>query len=495
MKRFKNFSMLRWVSLALIFSALVVSVFELVIYSRLRASFSPGAEIAGISVAGLNQEQAAARISQAYSIPVELHYSDAVIQVKPAMLGFQLDLTTMMAAADQARISLPFWTGFFNYLFNQLPETTAVPLDANIDETALRNYLTNEIAARYDEPPTAYVPIAGSVNFEPGTPGKVLDIDRAVDLVSAALKSPSARVVNLTYTQVNSARPSLDNLRVMLKQIIDVSGFDGVSEVYMRDLQTQQELQFAYQNGENLQPDIAFSAESIIKIPIMVGIFRRIGEPTSADITSLLERMIERSENTAPDELMKTVIDPNFGPIGITDDMKTLGLDNTFLAGMFYNGAPLLRAYKTPANTRSDINTQPDTYSQTAPSDMGMLLDDIYQCADNGGGTFAAVFPGEISQNECKSMLTYLTRNTIGVLIEAGVPEGTQVAHKHGWAIDPADGLMHTIGDAAIVYSPNGNYILVVFLSNDNQVVFDDANKIIADISSAVYNYFNIGGQ
>lgn len=487
--------MLRWISLALIFSATVVLVFELVVYSRLRTSFSPGAEIAGISVSGLNQEQAAERITQAYSIPVELHYGDAVIQVKPAVLGFQLDLSTMMAAADQARISLPFWEGFIDYLFNRLPETTAVPLDANIDETVMRGFLNDEIAARYDEPPTPYTPIAGSVNFEPGAPGKVLDLDRAVDLVSTALRSPSARVVNLTYTQVNSARPSLENLRILLKQIIDVSGFDGISEIYMLDLQTQQELQFAYQNGETLQPDIAFSAESIIKVPIMVGIYRRTGEPTSGDITSLVERMIERSENTAPDELMDQVIDPNFGPIGITEDMSKLGLQNTFLAGMFYNGAPLLRAYNTPANTRTDVNTSPDPYSQTTPADMGMLLDDLYQCASNGGGTFAAIFPGEISQNECKSMLTYLTRNKIGVLLEAGIPEGTQIGHKHGWAIDPGDGLMHTIGDAGIIYSPGGNYILVVFLHNDNQVVFDDANKIIADISSAVYNYFNITAE
>jgi len=294
---------------------------------------------------------------------------------------------------------------------------------------------------------------------------------------------------------VSSEKPSIENLKILLRQILDLSEFDGVTEIYLRDLQTQQEIQFAYQNGENLQPDIAFSAESIIKIPVMVSIFRRTGEPTSPEITDLMERMIERSQNDPPDLLMKQVIDPNLGPLGITADMQELGLKNTFLGGMFYPGAPLLKAYKSPANTRTDVDTQPDPYSQTTPSDLGMLLDDIYQCAQNGGGTFAAVFPGEISQNECKSMLTYLTRNKIGVLLEAGLPEGTQIGHKHGWAIDPADGLMHTIGDAGIIYSPGGNYILVVFMQNNNQVVFDYANRIIADISSAVYNYFNLTAQ
>jgi len=54
---------------------------------------------------------------------------------------------------------------------------------------------------------------------------------------------------------------------------------------------------------------------------------------------------------------------------------------------------------------------------------------------------------------------------------------------------------MHTIGDAGIIYSPGGNYILVVFMQNTSQVVFDNANRIIADISSAVYNYFNLNSQ
>lgn len=495
MNRKKNFSMLRWVSLALIFSAVIVLVFELVVYSRLRSSFAPGAKIAGVPVAGLSQEQAAARITQAYSIPIEMHYGEAVIQAKPAALGFSLDLASMMAAADQTRISLPFWTAFSDFLFNQLPATAEVPLKANIDEQVLSAYLRDEIAARYDTPAEPYTPIPGSVNFEPGKPGSVLDVSGAVDLVSAALKSPSARVVNLAYVQVNSEKPSIENLKILLRQILDLSQFDGVTEIYLRDLQTQQEVQFAYQNGESLQPDIAFSAESIIKVPVMVSIYRRIGEPTDPVITDLMERMIERSQNDPPDQLMQKVIDPNLGPLGVTSDMEALGLKNTFLGGMFYSGAPLLKAYKSPANSRTDIDTAPDPYSQTTPADMGMLLDDIYQCADNGGGTFAAVFPGEISQNECKSMLTYLTRNKIGVLLEAGLPEGTQIGHKHGWAIDPADGLMHTIGDAGIIYSPGGNYILVIFMQNNTQVVFDNANRIIADVSSAVYNYFNLTAQ
>jgi len=90
-------------------------------------------------------------------------------------------------------------------------------------------------------------------------------------------------------------------------------------------------------------------------------------------------------------------------------------------------------------------------------------------------------------------MIDLLSRNRIGVLIEAGVPEGTRVAHKHGWVSDPF-GVIHTIGDAGIVYTPGGDYILVVFLYDSKQLVWEPASALVARISMAVYNYFNLPG-
>ncbi|MHB1120853.1 MAG: serine hydrolase, partial [Bellilinea sp.] len=149
----------------------------------------------------------------------------------------------------------------------------------------------------------------------------------------------------------------------------------------------------------------------------------------------------------------------------------------------------------TPANQRTDVSAEPDRYNQTTPVEAGQLLSDVYQCATYGGGTFTAVFPGEISQSECRQMISYLSRNRIAVLIEAGVPEGVQVAHKHGWLTDSADGLIHTISDAGIVYTPGGNFILVIYLYDQNQLLFDPANKLVAQITQSIYNYYNMAGQ
>jgi beta-lactamase class A len=467
-------------------------VIQLVSFSRIRSTFPQGMTIAGIPVAGLTQQQAAERIRQAYSIAVEIRYGQGIIQAKPAVLGFELELEAMIAEADLQRINQPFWSEFWDHLWSRSARGGAVPLRFTIAEDRLRSYLKTEVAARYDQPPTASVPVAGSTNFKPGQPGTVLDIERAVILIEDALKSPTARVVNMTINKVNPAKPSFQNLQILLKQIIELAKFDGVIEIFLLDLQTNQELHFAYQQGKSLPVDITFTASSTIKIPVMVSIFKRLGNNPPKRALDLMTSMIEVSVNEATDALMQDFIDKNAGPLEVTKDIKALGYKNTFLAGYFYEGAPLLQRYTTPSNQRKDVNTRPDPYNMTVPAEIGQILDDIYQCANSGGGALAAVFPGEITQAECKQMISFLVLNRLPLLITAGLPEGTQIAHKHGWGPDMSgDGLLHNMGDAGIVYTPGGNYILSIFLHTQSQLLFDPANAMVADLSRAIYNYFN----
>jgi len=482
---------LRWVSIVLIFLAVALSAVQLVRYSRIRTSFPPAMVIAGIPVGGLEIQQAAERLLQAYtSVPVEVHYRDAVIQIKPSVVGFTLNLESMMAAADLERVSQPFWTGFWDYLWNRVPVPQPVPLISTLSEERLRAYLQDEIAARYDQPPTASLPVPGSTSFQPGQAGTILDVDRAVLLIGDAFSSPNARQVNLTFNRVSPPRPSMENLKILLEQIVQMGQYDGTIELYVNDLQTGQEVHFAYDQGQLIRPDIAFTAASTMKIPIMTSVFLREPEPLSQEANELLALMIEYSENGPADNLMETVLDQTTGPLMVTEDMQTIGLENTFLGGYFYPGAPLIRRFDTPANQRSDISTDPDIYNQTTPTDMGMLLEDIYHCAENGGGTFQAVYPNQLSQSECRSMIALLSKNRNGVLLEAGLPEATQIAHKHGWIIE-SDNLMHTISDTGIVYSAGGNYVISLYMHDPQQLVWDRANLLVSKISEAVYNYFN----
>jgi beta-lactamase class A len=79
--------------------------------------------------------------------------------------------------------------------------------------------------------------------------------------------------------------------------------------------------------------------------------------------------------------------------------------------------------------------------------------------------------------------------------MEAGLPEGTQLAHKHGWLTDSTDGLVHTMSDAGIVYTPGGNFILVVYLYHPTQLLFNPANALVAGLAQSVYNYYNLTGS
>ncbi len=490
-----SYTFLRWISIILLFMAVLLVVFTLVGYSRMRSTFPAGTTIGDIPVGGLDQQQAADRLQQAYSLPIEVHYGDATMQIKPSNVGFELHLEAMIADADIKRVAKSFWGEFWDYLWNRVPSPIEIPLSSAVSEQQLRAYLQNEIASRYDEPAEPAKPVPGSIVFQTGKSGKVLDIDKAVVQIEDALKSPTQRVIFLSYVSSQPARPSFQNLQVLLKQIVTLSPFDGVIEMDVLDLQNGQEINFAIDNGEEVEPGIAFTAASTIKIPVLVSVYRAIKEPTPGTIQDLVKKMIAASSNESTDELVQSVLDPFNGPLKVSADMQKLGLKNTFFAGYFYPGAPLLQRVSTPANQRTDINLEPDPYNQTTPADMAMILEDIYQCAQDGGGAFTVVFPVEITQTECQAMLNVLQENRIAVLLEAGLPDGSHIAHKHGWVTDTTAGIIYFMSDAGIVFSSGGDYVITVNLYHPTQLIFEPANQLVAQLSRAVYNYYNLGSQ
>jgi len=306
---------------------------------------------------------------------------------------------------------------------------------------------------------------------------------------------PFNRSVKLEVTGVANPTGDIKNLEIFLKQTISNSRFSGIAEVYLQEPNSHEVLHFAVRDGDDLAGDIAFSAASTIKIPIMVSVMRRTVEPIPDEVKQLVDRMIELSENPPADSVMQTIVDPVRAPLEVTRDMQEgLGLQNTFLAGFFYLGAELLEVYKTPANTRSDVNLDPDIYNQTTASDMGTLLTGIYTCSKGRESILTSAFAGEITQNECQYMLDAMARNQIGVLSEAGVPDGTQVAHKHGWT-EEADGYLHTISDVGVVFSTGADFVFTVFLYDYDQLLFDPADELTAQLIQVMYNYYNSQNQ
>jgi beta-lactamase class A len=487
---------MRWGSLVLILLAVVFTTMQLIRFSRFWINFPTNLSIAGVPVGQLTREQAIERLLTIYSQPIELYYNDAVIDLDPNVVGFELDTDSLLAAAEQERTRITFWEAFWNYLWDRPVSPVNIPLRATYSEDRLRTYLQTEIATRYDQLPTSATPVVGTTSFQAGTSGSELDIDRAIPLINTALFSTSQRSLLLPIKKTSPTHPTFQNLEVLLRQTINISGFDGVIGVNVEDLQTGQEINFILNQGDQvaIPPDVAFTASSTIKIPIMVSVFRRIGENLDAETTKNLEDMIAKSINSASDWLMQYKIERDKGPLLVTEDMQILGLENTFLGGYFYPGAPLLDTFNTPANQRTDVSTDPDPYSQTTPAEIGLLLQDIYQCAYMNGGALLAAFPGEITQEECQLIINYLIQDRIALLIQAGVPDGTNVAHKHGWVTD-AYGIIHDMSDAAIVFSPGGDYVFTIYMYHPVQIIFEPANQLVKDLSRAIYNYYNIPVQ
>ncbi len=489
-------TILRGVSILFLSATIVLAIVSLIGYSRQRNNYPAGMAIAGVPVGGLTPGEASQRLLEVYTSPIEVTYNSALIHIDPGVIGFQTDVETMLAAADLTRTGGPFWGGFWEYLWNQNPQVTEIPLSSKIAEDRLREYLQNEIAARYDQPASPAQPIPGGTSFLPGQPGQSLDLDRAVQLISDALRSSTDRSVALSFTRSTAARPTIENLEILLKQIVTVSNFDGLIGLYMVDLQTGQEIHFAMDNKQEIlaEPDIAFSASSTIKVPIVTSYLINRGSLLDTATENIISRVLGKSDNSSTD-LVLEAIDPNIGPLIVTQNMKTLGLNSTFLNGFFYLGAPPLSPQPaTPGNSRADVFTDPDPYSQTTTAEMGTLLTDIYQCAQNGGGALIAAFQDKIRSDTCQLLIDFMAQDKLGALIQGGVPDGTLVPHKHGY-VPASDGTVHDISDAGIVYSPGGNFVLSIYTYHPLNNIWDTTNPLVGDLTKAVYNYFNVTVQ
>lgn len=462
-------------------------------FKVVRERYPKGLSAAGIPIGGLTRDEAAARLESAYNTPVELLYQGSALQLYPTQVSFRIDLDSMLEGADRERLPYSSQVAFWGFLRGE-PYTSSIsiPLNYSLSSDLVRQFLVSVVVHRYDLPPQEARPYPGLPVYVPGAVGHALDVPAASILVEGALLSLTDRVVDLPVIDLPALPPAVENLEVQLKQIIELAGYEGLLGFYMQDLGTGQEIHISLEHRRSIptQPDVPFTASSVIKIPVMVSVLARLEGEENPETAARLERMIGHSDNTSTDWLVRNAIDPVYGPLFVTEDIRKLGLENTFLAGYFERGSPLLQRYDTPANRRQDINISLDPYNQTSPSEMGRLLAWIYICAKDGSGPLPNTF-SKINQEECSRMIDYLVLDKIPFLLQAGVPEGTTVAHKHGWVASASTGIIHDISDAAILFTPGGDYVLSVFLYHPQQLLFEPNNLLIAELSRAVYNFFN----
>jgi beta-lactamase class A len=189
-------------------------------------------------------------------------------------------------------------------------------------------------------------------------------------------------------------------------------------------------------------------AASTIKIPVMVEVFRQLqagkfdlqrrvtllprdkdwgsGElcdapaGTAYTITDLLEKMIDISDNTATNMLIRLV-----GRRNINATMLDLGLTRTHLTEDIRTGDWSIRSAL-----------------RTSPHDLVHLLEMMARRR----------LIDEWSSNE---MISILEEDQINTLLPEPLPDDVEIAHKTGSFFD-------TLNDAGIVYADNAPYVIAV---------------------------------
>lgn len=476
MRRRSNTAVLEWVAIVGVVGSIGLLVYYLVAYSNFRVRMPAGMVIAGVPVGRLTREQAQAELARVYSTPVELHYREAAFGLDPAQISFRLDTEVMLSRADTYRTESNFWGGFWDYLWRQPGRLVEVNLTAEYSQEQLRTFL-EEIASRYDSPPSPGKGDTVALTFGEGAPGYSLDIDSSMAVVDLALRQPTNRRAALTVIEDSSALPTMAELEEVIDGYLLSKQFGGLASIVVIDTRTGEEL--------DLNPDVAFTGMSVMKIPIVLQTYLKWDTELPPETVEQMEEAILRSSNFHANLLLYDIGNNSNlrGAQALTETMRRLGLQNTFMAKAFDQDTPV-DLVRTPANQRTDVNTNPDPYIQTTANDIATLLLMIYECASTGGGPLQVVFPGQVTQAECQAILSALAQNQTGVQIDGGVPEGIKVAHKEGLSDN-------AYGDAAIVFSPAGDYVLVEYLWTSEYLNWEYGQPIMADLSRTVYNYFN----
>lgn len=490
-------------SVLMIFAAIGLFVFYLVRFSQQPDVLSSDVSVGGVAVGGLSKREALTKLVSAYQQPVILYYAENPIQLDPASVGFTVNAESMLTSASAVGdLSGSFWTRFAVYLLGQETEQRVnVPLSSEYRENLIQSFL-QDVATRYDRKSGEATYDLSTLTLRPGAGGYTLDVEAAVPLIEAALQNPNERIVQLPFVPSSGNVGNISTLERMIEDYLDSKGFiyDGqttVASVFIADLKTGEEV--------NINGDVAFSAASTIKVPIVLDYFRQLWVAPTQDEAWLMANSLLCSNNASSNLMMqiageRAAIQQNTDPgddntklfTGIADvtrNSQFLGARNTYITAplvLGVQGQQLGSIAAPQTSPNPTIRTESDPYNQTTTEDMGTLFTMMYDCANYGSGLMTAYPTGEYTQNECKQMLELMSANDLLRLLQGGIPQGVRISHKNGWVSDMS-------GDAGIVYSPNGrDYVIAVYLWQKTD--FQDYATlwpIIEDISRAAWNYFN----
>lgn len=473
----------QWITVTILVAVSFFLLYKLYQFAGARTFYPTGLTVAGIDVGGMTKEEAGEVLANRYlEAPVTLFHGDETFEISPARAEFTPDISAMLGRADYQRSQQDFWAGFWGFLWGRPVEVEPVQLEATHNRDALREVL-REIASLADDPAQPPQPVPSTLTFQYGTSGTATNIENSIPDVETALYRPTNREARLIVEPREAERPDINLLARLMVNRLQVFEQDsgGVASMFIMDLDSGRVVP--------INESVAMSGIDVMRLPIVLETYRALDQfPTLTQRQLISDTLVVEPEATSANALLDVIAgeeDAYRGAEIVTESMQRLGLSNTFIAAPFEEPLkPGAVALKTPANQVEAPRTNPDPLIQTTAEDMGMLLSMIYYCAEGKGGTLLAVYPEQITQEECQQILDFMSQNRIGSLIEAGVPPETPIAHRHGWISD-------THADAAIVSTPGGDYVLVTYLYRPDWLEWETSSPLLAEISRATYNYFN----
>ncbi|MGB1252596.1 MAG: serine hydrolase [Candidatus Promineifilaceae bacterium] len=471
-----------WLYVLIGFIVTIFLLTQIYQYATVRQFFPQGLEVAGIDVSGMSREEAEEILTERYiSAPIIIYHREQPIEISPAQAEFSLQFETMMTLAEQERNQQDFWAGFWGYFWGRPVDVSPINLHASHDPIALQDTIVL-VANQLDKPAEPPKPVSGNMSFEFGAPGLETNIAASIDDVQAALYRAREREAHLVLEVRKSADFDISLLNTLITN--NIQEFEarsgGVGSVFIIDLDSGQEVSY--------NSRIPMTGMTLLNIPIMVQTLRVLGDTVSAEQVTLFNQIATDTDPEIANLFLNVVAGQNDGFRGanaVSDGMVELGLSNTYLACPF-NTENETRCVPrtTPANEINNPSIEPNALLQTTAEDIGLLLGMLYYCAERGGGALMAIYGDQISAEKCQLVIDSLATNDIGSLIEEGVPDGNKVAHRHGWLSD-------TYGDAGIVYSQGGDYVIVQFLHKPTWLAWEISSPLMADLSRATYNFFN----
>ncbi|MBR1864443.1 MAG: serine hydrolase [Ruminococcus sp.] len=246
----------------------------------------------------------------------------------------------------------------------------------------------------------------------------------------------------------SKAEEKPDDLSDLKKMLEDkIAPYTGEWSVYVKNLDTDKSITI---NNRPIYP------ASIIKLFALGAAYQQINDGIFVEETLYpdLEQMAVHSNNVAFNNIVWDI-----GKTAITDWCRENGYKDTEQN----HGL-------NPADNAEGLATS-DKRNVTTVEDVGKMMESIYR--------------GECVSKVCSArMLNFMLDQEYRDKLPAGIPRNVMVANKTG----ETDDVSH---DAAIVYSPACDYIIVVMVDAPDEAW--DCFGYFSLISADVYGYFNPG--